>query len=244
MRSLKRWLSYKLRLWKRRLHIPIKLVGNIKINAHRIESQWIVNSLLHGYYEGSEARSLHELIRPNDRVLELGTGLAYISCLAAKYAHTGRVLSYEANPEMVALANETIQLNAMENVKVRNGIMGIETGHVQFYVSKHFWESSTEPRLDSTIISVPVESMSMVQESFNPNVLIVDIEGGEYELFKTPFWNSHAGLKTMSIEFHKCANPFERFSALNFDGWEPNIPLRQVQESLLHNHQTVTFVRI
>ena len=70
-------------------------------------------------------------------MLELGTGLAYISCLAAKYAHRGRVLSYEANPEMVALANETIQLNAIENVEVRNGIIGIETGHVQFYVSKH-----------------------------------------------------------------------------------------------------------
>ena len=242
--KIRRRLSRCLRLWKRRFHIPISLQGGIKINSHRIKSQWVLNSLIAGFYEGDEARSLQGLIQPDDRILELGTGLGYISCLAAKKAHHGRVLSYEANPKMVDLANETIQLNAVENVEIRNGILDIEQGPREFFLSEHFWESSLEHRPNWNMLVVQAESIQLTLEDFSPTVLIVDIEGGEYELFKTPFMNTNSTLRQMSIEFHKCDNPFESFSKLKFDGWESNRNLEVIQNMLLKNHQTVVFTRV
>ena len=232
-----------IRLWMRSLRIPLTLVGGVKINSHRIHSQWIVDSLIKGYYESDEARSLNDLIQPDDRILELGSGLGYVACLAAKKAHRGQVLSFEANPKMVELAKETVQLNSIDNVEIRNGILALDEGTRKFYVSEHFWESSLEPNSNWNEISVPAESIKATLESFCPNVLLVDIEGGEYELFKTPFWNLNGVLKKMSIEFHKCDNPHEVFSELNFTGWEPNRNLYEVQDALCKGHQTVTFTR-
>jgi len=98
------------RLWMRRLRIPLTLRGGVKINSHRIQSQWIADSLIKGRYEFDEASSLDALIQPDDRILELGSGLGYVACLAGKKAHRGQVLSFEANPKMVDLAKETVQL--------------------------------------------------------------------------------------------------------------------------------------
>jgi len=197
-------LSYRTkRRWMRRLHIPLMLPGGIKIHSHRIHSQWIANSLINGWYESDEARSLGALIQPDDRILELGSGLGYIACLAAKKAHRGQVLSYEANPKMVDLARETVQLNSIDNVEIRNGILALDKGARKFYLSEHFWESSLEPNPDWNMISIGADSIHEVLDSCCPNVLIVDIEGAEYELFKTSFWDSNEGLKKMSIEFHK-----------------------------------------
>lgn len=77
------------RLLMRRLRIPLTLRGGVKINSHRIHSQWIVNSLINGRYEIEESSSLDALIQPDDRILELGSGLGYVACLAAKKAHRG-----------------------------------------------------------------------------------------------------------------------------------------------------------
>ena len=236
-------LSRPIRLWMRRLHIPLMLRGGIKINSHRIHSQRIADSLIKGRYESDEARSLDALIQPDDRILELGTGLGYVACLAAKKAHRGQVLSFEANPKMVDLAKETAQLNSIDNVEIRNGILALDKGTRKFYLSEHFWESSLEPNPDWNMISIGADSIHEVLDSFCPNVLIVDIEGGEYELFKTSFWDSNEGLKKMSIEFHKCEHPHVRFSKLNFDGWEPGRKLDEVQDDLCKGHQTVTFTR-
>lgn len=242
--ELRRKLFVSRRLWMRRFHIPLRLRGGVKINSHRIQSQWIVNSLIEGLYEGQEARSIETLIQPDDSVLELGSGLGYIACLAAKRAHRGRVLSYEANPKMVDLAKETIQLNSIDNVEIRNGILASKLGTRNFYLSEHFWESSLEPNPDWTMISIVADSIQEVLGTFRPNVLIVDIEGGEYELFKTSFWDSNESLKKMSIEFHKCEDPHGRFSKLNFDGWEPNRNLDEVQNDLCNGHQILVFSRL
>jgi protein-L-isoaspartate(D-aspartate) O-methyltransferase len=67
-----------------------------------------------------EARIVQELaIRPNDTVLEIGTGSGYLSALLAHKAH--HVLSIEIDPRLKAFAEANLARAGVHNVKVELG---------------------------------------------------------------------------------------------------------------------------
>ena len=49
-------------------------------------------------YEGDEIAGALAVVRPGDRVLELGAGLGIVGAVTAKNAAPDAVLSFEANP--------------------------------------------------------------------------------------------------------------------------------------------------
>ena len=65
-----------------------------------------------------EARMLQDLqIRPNESVLEIGTGSGYMAALLARRAR--QVLSLEINPELAAFARDNLQRAGIVNAEVR-----------------------------------------------------------------------------------------------------------------------------
>jgi len=231
-------------LWARRLRIPVSLQG-VKLRLHQIESSIIVSSILRGSYEADEASALRGWLKKDDRILELGAGFGFVTTLAAREAMNGHIVSYEANPHMVELAKETLQINRVTNAELRQGIVGDHAGTHSFFLSPNFWESSLTPNSDWKEVIVPSFALETVLSEYEPTAVIMDIEGGEFELLQSTAWNRALSIQKMSIEFHKLPNAILSLEKLAVfgDQWESNISVERLANQLTHNHTTVTFKR-
>jgi hypothetical protein len=134
--------------------------------------------ILAGRYELQERDLLSRCLADGDVVLELGTGIGLMATLCARRLGSDRVFTFEANPEMIAVAE----------------------GAVTFFVEEHFWSSSTIKRTATArTISVPVRPLAEAIREIRPTILIVDIEGGEATLFDGVALD---GVQKIMIELH------------------------------------------
>ena len=75
-------------------------------------------------YEGQEIAGALEVIRPGDRVLELGAGIGLVGAIAAKNGKPEKVLSFEANPGLIQHVNALYKLNRLgQKIEVRNEVL-------------------------------------------------------------------------------------------------------------------------
>lgn len=163
-------------------------------------------ALCRNYYEAPEIEGIKHAVRDGDRVLELGSGMAIVTALAGRAAgQNGRVLSFEANATLIPDSLKFLQDHDISNVEIRNAVLVPDaTGGAtrSFHISRSFASSSL---LDSSnnrtedIVDVPAIAINEVMSEFQPNVLLCDIEGGEFELI--PALDA-TGLKAVVMELH------------------------------------------
>jgi FkbM family methyltransferase len=137
-------------------------------------------------YEGGEAATLRRVLRPGDRVLELGAGVGLLSSISAGVDGVEQVVAIEANPDLIPLIRETHRLNGITNVDLRNGIAAKMNGdRVPFYLRTDFWSSSMEPhsRPFAREVSLPSFGIGSLIAELQPTIIVCDIEGGEDGLF-------------------------------------------------------------
>jgi hypothetical protein len=65
-------------------------------------------------YERPEVQSLGHILRPDDRVMELGAGVGVVSTVAARTVGPENVLCVEADPGLQGLLRETHRLNGVD----------------------------------------------------------------------------------------------------------------------------------
>ena len=159
-----------------------------------------VTALCRGTYEATERRIAEATLTADDVVLEVGAGLGFISTVCAKRVGSERVVAYEANPALRRHILETYRLNGVRPA-LEMCTLGHRAGTQTFYVEKRFYASSTIRRSrGATAITVPVRSCNDEIRRVNPSFLIMDIEGGEYELMRgVDFFN----VTTVLIEVHE-----------------------------------------
>ena len=79
-----------------------------------------------------EARLLQSLtLRPNDQVLEIGTGCAYLTALLAR--SSAFVTSIDIHPEFTATATEKMARHAITNIDLRTADAFADQGSLQSY---------------------------------------------------------------------------------------------------------------
>lgn len=163
----------------------------------------IEKPLRSGRYEGGERRNLDTLLRPDDRLLDLGAGLGLISTVAAKQIGGHAITSVEANPALIPVIEETHRLNEIEGVTILNAVAltGEVDGSVPFYLRKDFWASSMEPdsRAYVAVADVPAIPISALMSDARPTVICCDIEGGELGLFDEV---DLSGVRALILELH------------------------------------------
>jgi FkbM family methyltransferase len=175
-------------------------IGGIKLPIGEHLSQRILKAIYGGYYEKSELQIIKDRLNQNDIVLELGTGIGLVSSYCAKKIGSNRVFTYEANPALEPHIRNTYSLN---NVAPQLDIclLGEQAGEQTFYVEPGFWASSTIQRTSNAkAIQVTVKAFNTEVRRINPSFLIIDIEGGEYDLFK--FADLH-NVQKILIELHE-----------------------------------------
>ncbi|NNK78874.1 MAG: FkbM family methyltransferase [Litoreibacter sp.] len=167
-------------------------------------SDRLAGKLRSGNYEMNDARAVRSRLQPGDRVLELGTGLGYVGALCAEVVGPDRVTCVEAHPDMVEVARNNLARNGFSATQVIHGALTPESDsdpQVAFRMGPAFWSSAlARPQDDpADIVEVPALKLGALLEVHKPNMLIVDIEGGEAFLFEDPL---PARLHTVVVELH------------------------------------------
>lgn len=183
----------------------------------------IIDHMLCGLYETDELSVLSKLLDKDDRVIDIGAGIGFISAYIAKQlGPSGSIECFEANPQLIHHIRQTHQLNGVE-VPVHNRILGQQDGEMDFYISPQFWASSLKPIDGVEPVKVPTVSFQLFLDEFKPSMLVVDIEGGEIELFDKIDLRS---VKKICIEVHPNITGYrlmnEMLGQLNLKGFTIN----------------------
>lgn len=129
-----------------------------------------------GHYQSDEIAGALRVVRPGDRVLEIGAGLGVIGAAIAKGANPEKVLSFEANPDLMPHITALYHLNSLDDImEIQNEIPLANAdgpGHTSF---------------------------DMVRDSFRPDVLIVKMAGGELDFLNHA---NLAGVRAIVVEYH------------------------------------------
>ena len=193
-----KWRRLAISEYTRRTQTEIDVRGmRVPIGPHMGPA--VLESLARGTYEGPELDFLKRYLRPGDRVLELGAGLGLTSAFCARIVGSDRVDTYEANPSLRKHIEAIYELNGVQP-KLHTEVLGRDAEPVEFHIEPEFWSSSTVKRSNAgRLVSVPGRRFNDVINDVQPTFVIIDIEGGEVELFK------HArldGVEKLLIELH------------------------------------------
>jgi FkbM family methyltransferase len=214
-------------------------LGGIKIKLNPYISENIRDYIYLGDYEGYELNLLRKVLQKDDVVLEIGTGLGLLSSFCAKSLGNNSVFTYEANPELEPHIRENYKINGV-NPSLEICLIGELNGEADFYLKQDFWSSSVIPRgSDVKVLKVPVKSFNQEIFRINPTLLIIDIEGGEYELVK--YANFH-NVRKLIIEVHAKIFGSQKFNyvinKLTEAGFEVNETLSGKEELFLERNCT------
>ncbi|MFO7782815.1 MAG: FkbM family methyltransferase [Spirochaetia bacterium] len=170
------------------------------------EGPWLTEairtSIERGRYEAREAQVISRLLTRGQTVMEVGGGIGFLSAYCAKVAGAGRVVTYEANPELIPVIKQVHALNGVD-AEVRDSVLAEHDGETQLHIAPAFWSSSTIEGSGVAkaghSIRVKTERIDRALDDVKPDILIVDIEGGE-QLFFNSIHSLSA--KSVVIELH------------------------------------------
>ncbi|MGI9592819.1 MAG: FkbM family methyltransferase [Myxococcota bacterium] len=174
-------------------------VSGIRVALSPRFSYKLMRRVCQGGYEDDDVLKVRATLEPEDVVLELGAGLGVVASACAQIVGSERVFCFEANPALERDIRRTFELNGVEP-SLEMAAVGPRAGEVELWIGKHFWSSSLVERekLDETV-RVPQRALRDVLEAHDPSYLMVDIEGGEYELFRGADLRN---VRKLAIEMH------------------------------------------
>jgi FkbM family methyltransferase len=207
---------------------PIELNGVTLLVEKEFLSPRMLQVLTTGDYEREEARRIPKVIKPGERIVELGGGIGYISAICGRNKHVDTITVFEAHPDLVPMIERTHEINGVRS-RVINAVVlpKADRATAPFYLRADFWASSLNPKPYGyeRVVDVPVMPLSKMLEDFQPTMLIVDIEGGEGMLFNDI---ELPGVRKVYLEVHpdvldvaEVKRIFDFFAARRFvyDDW-------------------------
>lgn len=173
--------------------------------------RFVRSSLFKGTYESHERTLARALLRPGDRVLEIGTGIGVVSLLSASICGEGNVLSYEANPRLEEIIRKNYALNGLTpNLRMR--AITTDGQPVTFFRSDNIVSSSTKDRGGhSETLTVASDPLDDVIAQHRPGVVIMDVEGAEIELLSG---SNLDGVRHIVVEIHPHITGQEKITAM------------------------------
>ena len=168
-------------------------------------SKYMKNRLRNGKYEYFESNEISKIIQKGERILEIGAGIGFVTCLMAKNENVEKILSYEAHPGLIDVIKDTLSRNNTDTIKVeiRNAVLSHDTTQesCDFYIHEDYWASSLVPMKDAKWIKkIRIENFNRIIEDFQPTLIVCDIEGSEVELFRQ---SKLTGVRSVFLEIHQ-----------------------------------------
>jgi FkbM family methyltransferase len=175
---LGRLLRLPLRLIPRQTAMPI-LQGPLR------GKKWIVGSGNHGYWLGSYElgkRALFVKMVPTGGVVyDLGANVGYYTLLSCVLAGpTGRVYAFEPLPRNLYYLKRHLALNRIENAIVIKAAVADRGGTVRFEEDASTSKGRIGAEGTLEVRSVGLDELSARERMPRPDLLKIDIEGGEF----------------------------------------------------------------
>jgi len=169
-------------------------------------SDRVIDTIEKGAYERFEGRRSKNFVVDGDRIVELGSGLGFLSALIMTNHAIADYQLVEADPRLVEMIERTHALNNVSGPKTINSCVAtchaemIADGSVDFFVGEKFCASSLMgARNLKHTVQVPVVSLPDLIAEHESNVLLCDIEGSEVDIFNgTPL----DGINKVLMELH------------------------------------------
>lgn len=159
-------------------------VDGIRMRVDPRMSEFNIRKLMTGRHTRHERELILPRLRDGDTVMELGGGIGMVAIACARRLGSGRVFSYEANPELESLIRDNYALNDVAPT-LRMAMLGREAGTRTFHLAERFSHSSAQLGGAGTRpVEVPVAPFDAHLASNGANVLVIDIQGGEVELLE------------------------------------------------------------
>jgi FkbM family methyltransferase len=136
-------------------------------------------------YEMEDARLCTKVLDKNDRVLELGSAIGFVALFCMKTIGIKHLAMVEANPHLFETIEDNFALNALRATDLLNLAAGPSDGDVSFNVSRDYFACTLlDHSVATEAVTVKQRTIPSIiaQLSFTPNVLIMDIEGGETQI--------------------------------------------------------------
>jgi FkbM family methyltransferase len=140
-----------------------------------------------GLYERQEMETIRHLLRPDDIVLELGTGCGIISTfIAQRLSDSRRLHTFEANPRLLKTIDAVTSANAV-SPNVVNAAVGLRDGEAEFFFDEDFLASAAyDLGRNTTKARVQVVGFSEALARIRPTFIVFDIEGAERDVLSVP----------------------------------------------------------
>lgn len=155
-------------------------------------------------YEGQEIRGALSVVRQGDRILEMGAGLGLVGAVALTRGKAAQLRSYEANPDLIPHIQALYDRNGLSaRCDLRHQVLttGPEAPALMpFFLRNSYLASSLiDSKRPTRKVCVPTADFDEAVQAYRPDVLLMDIEGGELALIDTV---AQAGVRAIVIEFH------------------------------------------
>jgi len=144
------------------------------------------NIIAHGYWEAWVHKVVMDLLRPGDRVVEIGANVGYYTVtMADRIGPTGFQVALEANPRMASLIQRSAQINGFTNrLRLICKAAMNESGEIDFVISRRnsgggyvsFWDH--QPYEDGEKLRVEAVRLDDL-ELGSANFIRIDAEGSE-----------------------------------------------------------------
>jgi FkbM family methyltransferase len=166
--------------------------SGLKLSLDReVANERIVEEIESGRYEAAELAMACGYVRKEDRVLELGAGVGFISAGVVSRIAPAAYVAVEADARLIPHIRRTHALNGCSGATVLNAAFVsdpdvLAQGEVAFTLHREFWRSGigqTQPGITETVRVKAVDASRFLQDHAI-TVLIADIEGAELELLR------------------------------------------------------------
>jgi FkbM family methyltransferase len=146
----------------------------------------IRQAILAGRFEAEESSQIPYIVRPGDRVLEIGAGIGFVSTLLSRQRRVSKVIAVEANPFLLDYMTRLHALNKVRKVRRINAVLTNEPqASATFYLRRDFWMGSlaAAPNPYLGTVEVPTMSFDALLRNEAIDLIVCDVEGAEAVLF-------------------------------------------------------------
>jgi FkbM family methyltransferase len=167
----------------RGLSVPF-VVGPLRGNWWQLASGGKITRLLFGTYEPEQSDLFRQHIRSGDQVLDIGAAAGYYTLLSARLVgSTGRVVSFEPDPDNLRFLRSHVEQNGLSQVTILPVALADETGTARFGGGTG---TGTGRLCQNGVVQVAVRRLDDVaaEMDLRPQHLKIDVEGAEMAVLR------------------------------------------------------------
>ena len=169
---------------------PFKERSVVDVNGHRLfvdENDYLGLTIMR-VYEPDVTAFLHRIVKPGDRLVDVGANIGYFTVLMAKLAGPhGKVMAFEPEPSNFDLLTTNVRCNGYANVELRRAAVSDLAGETTLFLSE---ENPGDHRLgvdtDRSRLIVPACTLDVeLAGSWRPLRLVkIDTQGSEFAVLR------------------------------------------------------------